>query len=69
MSFTGPGCSSLGVGALSENGPFRPNGKVLLRNEYSWNKGFYFIFFFLLVFTQKGYCGWIMEFDIVMFVW
>ncbi|KAI3947290.1 hypothetical protein MKW98_030876 [Papaver atlanticum] len=34
----GPGCSSLGVGAFSENGPFRPNGNVLLRNEYSWNK-------------------------------
>lgn len=35
----GPGCSSLGVGAFSENGPFRPNGQVLLRNEYSWNRG------------------------------
>ncbi|OAY48026.1 serine carboxypeptidase-like 45 [Manihot esculenta] len=34
----GPGCSSLGVGAFSENGPFRPNGKVLVRNEYSWNR-------------------------------
>ncbi|XP_058226480.1 serine carboxypeptidase-like 45 [Rhododendron vialii] len=34
----GPGCSSLGVGAFSENGPFRPNGLVLVRNEYSWNK-------------------------------
>ncbi|XAR48236.1 Carboxypeptidase D [Bertholletia excelsa] len=34
----GPGCSSLGVGAFSENGPFRPSGKVLVRNEYSWNK-------------------------------
>ncbi|EEF51706.1 serine carboxypeptidase-like 45 [Ricinus communis] len=34
----GPGCSSLGVGAFSENGPFRPKGKVLVRNEYSWNK-------------------------------
>ncbi|KAK2974201.1 hypothetical protein RJ640_021492 [Escallonia rubra] len=33
----GPGCSSLGVGAFSENGPFRPNGQVLIRNEYSWN--------------------------------
>ncbi|GMN60499.1 hypothetical protein TIFTF001_029587 [Ficus carica] len=33
----GPGCSSLGVGAFSENGPFRPNGKILLRNKYSWN--------------------------------
>ncbi|XP_027343154.1 serine carboxypeptidase-like 45 [Abrus precatorius] len=34
----GPGCSSLGVGAFSENGPFRPNGEVLIKNEYSWNK-------------------------------
>ncbi|KAJ3701508.1 hypothetical protein LUZ61_005213 [Rhynchospora tenuis] len=34
----GPGCSSLGVGAFSENGPFRPNGQNLVRNEYSWNK-------------------------------
>ncbi|WOL11470.1 serine carboxypeptidase-like 45 [Canna indica] len=34
----GPGCSSLGVGAFSENGPFRPSGEVLVRNEYSWNK-------------------------------
>ncbi|KAI7736473.1 hypothetical protein M8C21_012078 [Ambrosia artemisiifolia] len=33
----GPGCSSLGVGAFSENGPFRPNGQGLIRNEYSWN--------------------------------
>ncbi|KAK9090013.1 hypothetical protein Sjap_023190 [Stephania japonica] len=34
----GPGCSSLGVGAFSENGPFRPSGEVLVRNEHSWNK-------------------------------
>ncbi|KAF6155591.1 hypothetical protein GIB67_007849 [Kingdonia uniflora] len=34
----GPGCSSLGVGAFSENGPFRPSGDVLVKNEYSWNK-------------------------------
>ncbi|KAG7023032.1 Serine carboxypeptidase-like 45, partial [Cucurbita argyrosperma subsp. argyrosperma] len=34
----GPGCSSLGVGAFSENGPFRPNGEVLVKNEYSWNR-------------------------------
>ncbi|XP_074375560.1 serine carboxypeptidase-like 45 isoform X1 [Apium graveolens] len=33
----GPGCSSLGVGAFSENGPFRPNGDVLVKNDYSWN--------------------------------
>ncbi|XP_012090606.1 serine carboxypeptidase-like 45 isoform X2 [Jatropha curcas] len=38
QQFSGPGCSSLGVGAFSENGPFRPNGKVLVRNEYSWNR-------------------------------
>lgn len=37
--FAGPGCSSLGVGAFSENGPFRPSGEVLVRNEYSWNRG------------------------------
>ncbi|CAD6261091.1 unnamed protein product [Miscanthus lutarioriparius] len=34
----GPGCSSVGVGAFSENGPFRPSGNALVRNEYSWNK-------------------------------
>ncbi|KAJ0094539.1 hypothetical protein Patl1_17023 [Pistacia atlantica] len=34
----GPGCSSLGVGAFSENGPFRPSGEVLARNEFSWNR-------------------------------
>ncbi|KAJ4960081.1 hypothetical protein NE237_019991 [Protea cynaroides] len=34
----GPGCSSIGVGAFSENGPFRPSGEILVRNEYSWNR-------------------------------
>ncbi|XP_010549305.1 PREDICTED: serine carboxypeptidase-like 45 isoform X2 [Tarenaya hassleriana] len=34
----GPGCSSLGVGAFSENGPFRPKGPILVKNEHSWNK-------------------------------
>ncbi|XP_050937445.1 serine carboxypeptidase-like 45 [Cucumis melo] len=34
----GPGCSSLGVGAFSENGPFSPNGEVLVKNEHSWNR-------------------------------
>ncbi|KAJ6339488.1 hypothetical protein OIU77_007447 [Salix suchowensis] len=34
----GPGCSSLGLGAFSENGPFRPKGRVLIRNEHSWNR-------------------------------
>ncbi|CAN8291077.1 unnamed protein product [Cochlearia groenlandica] len=34
----GPGCSSLGVGAFSENGPFRPKGSVLVKNLHSWNQ-------------------------------
>ncbi|XP_060168931.1 serine carboxypeptidase-like 45 [Lycium barbarum] len=34
----GPGCSSVGVGAFSENGPFRPRGQFLVKNEHSWNK-------------------------------
>ncbi|KAF7008995.1 hypothetical protein CFC21_023633 [Triticum aestivum] len=34
----GPGCSSVGVGAFSENGPFRPSDNALVSNEYSWNK-------------------------------
>ena len=39
LLFSGPGCSSLGVGAFSENGPFRPSGEVLVKNQYSWNRG------------------------------
>lgn len=34
----GPGCSSVGAGAFTENGPFKPNGDGLLKNDYSWNK-------------------------------
>lgn len=39
--YTGPGCSSLGYGAMEELGPFRVNsdGKTLYRNEYAWNNG------------------------------
>ncbi|XP_023156395.1 serine carboxypeptidase 1 [Zea mays] len=35
----GPGCSSLGAGAMQELGPFRvnPDGKTLSRNRHSWN--------------------------------
>ena len=39
LLFAGPGCSSLGVGAFSENGPFRPSGEGLVKNQYSWNRG------------------------------
>ncbi|KAE8125151.1 hypothetical protein FH972_019985 [Carpinus fangiana] len=38
MGFEGPGCSSIGAGAFSEHGPFRPSGDILVRNSYSWNK-------------------------------
>ncbi|CAN0863678.1 Serine carboxypeptidase-like 40, partial [Linum grandiflorum] len=35
----GPGCSSLGYGAMTEQGPFRvaSDGKALYGNKYSWN--------------------------------
>ncbi|TYJ33113.1 hypothetical protein E1A91_A05G080700v1, partial [Gossypium mustelinum] len=35
----GPGCSSLGYGAMSELGPFRVNsdGQTLFRNDFVWN--------------------------------
>ncbi|KAM0895118.1 hypothetical protein ACQ4PT_024044 [Festuca glaucescens] len=35
----GPGCSSLGYGAMTELGPFRVNsdGKTLSRNKHAWN--------------------------------
>ncbi|KAL6523519.1 Serine carboxypeptidase-like 45 [Orobanche gracilis] len=35
----GPGCSSIGAGAFSEHGPFQPSGNVLVKNDFSWNKG------------------------------
>ncbi|KAL6326873.1 hypothetical protein AAG906_012149 [Vitis piasezkii] len=36
----GPGCSSLGAGAMAELGPFRvhSDGKTLYRNRFAWNK-------------------------------
>lgn len=35
----GPGCSSVGVGAFTEIGPFAPtSGELLVVNKYSWNK-------------------------------
>lgn len=35
----GPGCSSMGYGAMEELGPFRVNsdGKTLSKNNYAWN--------------------------------
>ncbi|XP_042425870.1 serine carboxypeptidase II-3-like [Zingiber officinale] len=36
----GPGCSSLGYGAMEELGPFRvmSDGKTLYKNPYAWNE-------------------------------
>ncbi|CAI0560332.1 unnamed protein product [Linum tenue] len=36
----GPGCSSLGYGAMTELGPFRvaSDAKTLYRNKYAWNR-------------------------------
>ncbi|KAL2537521.1 Serine carboxypeptidase-like 40 [Forsythia ovata] len=36
----GPGCSSLGMGAMEELGPFgvNPDGKTLYSREFAWNK-------------------------------
>ena len=63
----GPGCSSLGVGAFSENGPFRPSGEVLVRNEYSWNRGMYYFgvccFHLWVVSDQSNWLCWV---DIVI---
>ncbi|GLJ42539.1 hypothetical protein SUGI_0881950 [Cryptomeria japonica] len=33
----GPGCSSVGIGAFEENGPFKFNDKDLEQNKFSWN--------------------------------
>ncbi|KAJ8625102.1 hypothetical protein MRB53_033632 [Persea americana] len=39
LGCTGPGCSSLGYGAMEELGPFRvkSDGKTLYSNDYAWN--------------------------------
>ena len=39
MGSEGPGCSSVGAGAFVEHGPFKPSEEVLVKNDYSWNKG------------------------------
>ena len=35
----GPGCSSVGIGAFGENGPFKFIDKGLEENKFSWNTG------------------------------
>lgn len=37
----GPGCSSFGIGAMAELGPFRVNadGSTLFQNPYGWHNG------------------------------
>lgn len=41
MAMAGPGCSSLGYGAMQEIGPFRvhSDGKTLYQNHFAWNHG------------------------------
>ncbi|KAI5335183.1 hypothetical protein L3X38_025316 [Prunus dulcis] len=34
----GPGCSSVGIGAFGEHGPFKPSGDILLKNDFNWNR-------------------------------
>lgn len=54
FEFAGPGCSSLGVGAFSENGPFRPSGQVLVKNQHSWNTGkSEWIWYWILIFFKS----------------
>ena len=70
--YSGPGCSSLGVGAFSENGPFRPNGEVLIKNDYSWNKGtplWNILFLILTVDTSIGQSYVFFSLGWFIFVW
>lgn len=41
VALAGPGCSSLGFGAMLELGPFgvKPDGKTLYSRTFAWNKG------------------------------
>lgn len=42
ISFSGPGCSSVGYGATQEIGPFlvdKDSEHALKLNPFSWNKG------------------------------
>jgi hypothetical protein len=31
LGFVGPGCSSIGVGAFCDYGPFKPSGEIFLK--------------------------------------
>lgn len=40
VASAGPDCTSVGVGAFTEHGPFVTNqGEAIEKNQYSWNKG------------------------------
>ncbi|CAJ1915739.1 unnamed protein product [Sphenostylis stenocarpa] len=39
VASVGPGCTSVGIGAFTEHGPFVTNqGEAIEKNQYSWNK-------------------------------
>lgn len=38
MGCEGSGCSSVGLSALQEYGPFKPTDQGLAKNYFSWNK-------------------------------
>jgi serine carboxypeptidase-like clade II len=47
---SGPGCSSVGYGAVEELGPFlMQKGKPELKfNKHAWNKGTQHLFFYII---------------------
>jgi len=56
LAFGGPGCSSIGYGAVVEIGPLlvTKNGEGLHFNAYSWNQGFNFVLS-LFAFSYSSY--------------
>jgi len=58
LAFGGPGCSSIGYGAVVEIGPLivNKNGEGLLFNKYSWNQGCVFVW--LLSLVASKYLFW-----------
>lgn len=58
LALAGPGCSSLGFGAMQELGPFgvKPDGKTLYSRTFSWNKGNQSYLPLLIISHNHYYC-------------